>query len=60
MITGMVSVAGSLTEYGMPRFDKLPSFTCEIAKIHSPTNPFGMKPGGEGGTTSAPSGVPSR
>ncbi|MGY8632053.1 xanthine dehydrogenase family protein molybdopterin-binding subunit [Bradyrhizobium sp. 14AA] len=46
-------LAGSFTDYGMPRSDNLPSFTCEIAEVYSPTNPFGVKAGGEGGTTPA-------
>ena len=46
-------LAGSFTDYGMPRSDNMPSFTCEIAEVHSPTNPFGVKAGGEGGTTPA-------
>ena len=40
-------------DYGMPRFDNLPSFKTEIAEVLSPTNPFGVKAGGEGGTTPA-------
>ena len=47
-------LVGSLMDYGMPRSDKLPSFTTEIAEVLSPTNPFGIKAGGEGGTTAAP------
>jgi carbon-monoxide dehydrogenase large subunit len=43
----------SLMDYGMPRFDNLPSFKAEIAEVLSPTNPFGVKAGGEGGTTPA-------
>jgi carbon-monoxide dehydrogenase large subunit len=46
-------LAGSFTDYGMPRSDNMPSFNCEIAEILSPTNPFGIKAGGEGGTTPA-------
>ncbi len=46
-------LAGSFMDYGMPRFDNLPSFTCEIAEVLSPTNPLGIKAGGEGGTTPA-------
>ena len=46
-------MAGSLMDYGMPRFDNLPSFNCEIAEVLSPTNPLGIKAGGEGGTTPA-------
>ena len=34
----------------------MPSFTCEIAEVLSPTNPLGIKAGGEGGTTGAPAG----
>ena len=45
--------AASFTDYGMPRSDNMPSFTCEIAEVHSPTNIFGVKAGGEGGTTPA-------
>src|SRR5712691_11401050 len=47
-------LAGSLMDYGMPRSDTLPSFTTEIAEVLSPTNPLGIKAGGEGGTTAAP------
>lgn len=46
-------VAGSFMDYGMPRSDNMPSFTCEIAEVISPTNPLGIKAGGEGGTTPA-------
>ena len=41
-------------DYGMPRADILPSFKTEIAEVLSPTNPLGIKAGGEGGTTAAP------
>src|SRR3546814_6264111 len=37
----------------MPRSDNMPSFTTEIAEVTSPTNPLGIKAGGEGGTTPA-------
>jgi carbon-monoxide dehydrogenase large subunit len=50
---------GSLMDYGMPRADGVPSFTCEIAEVLSPTNPLGIKAGGEGGTTGAPACVVS-
>jgi aerobic carbon-monoxide dehydrogenase large subunit len=52
-------VSGSLMDYGMPRFDNLPSFQTEIAEVLSPTNPFGVKAGGEGGTTPAPAVIMS-
>ncbi len=50
-------LAGSLMDYAIPRSDELPSFRCEIAEVLSPTNPFGIKAGGEGGTTPAPAAV---
>ncbi|MFL6797648.1 MAG: xanthine dehydrogenase family protein molybdopterin-binding subunit [Xanthobacteraceae bacterium] len=50
---------GSLLDYGLPRADVLPAFTTEIAEVLSPTNPLGIKAGGEGGTTGAPAAVVS-
>jgi carbon-monoxide dehydrogenase large subunit len=47
-------LTGSFMDYGMPRADLLPSFRTEIAEVLSPTNPLGIKAGGEGGTTAAP------
>jgi carbon-monoxide dehydrogenase large subunit len=47
-------LCGSFMDYGMPRADTLPSFTVEIVEVLSPTNPLGIKAGGEGGTTAAP------
>ena len=52
-------ISGSFSDYGMPRSDNMPSFLCEIAEVHSPTNPFGVKAGGEGGTTPAPAVIMS-
>jgi carbon-monoxide dehydrogenase large subunit len=52
-------LAGSFMDYGMPRADTLPAFMTEIAEVLSPTNPFGIKAGGEGGTTAAPAVVVS-
>lgn len=48
---------GSFMDYGMPRSDNMPSFDTEIAEVLSPTNPLGIKAGGEGGTTPALSTV---
>lgn len=50
-------LSGSLMDYGMPRADNVPSIRSEIVEVLSPTNPLGIKAGGEGGTTSAPSVV---
>ncbi|HQT38006.1 MAG TPA: xanthine dehydrogenase family protein molybdopterin-binding subunit [Acidocella sp.] len=52
-------LSGSLMDYGMPRFDNMPFFKTEIAEVLSPTNPFGVKAGGEGGTTPAPAVIMS-
>src|SRR5262249_3725590 len=52
-------LTGSLMDYGMPRSDNMPSFRTEIAEGLSPTNPLGIKAGGEGGTTAAPACIVS-
>ena len=52
-------LAGSFMDYALPRADTLPSLTTEIVEVLSPTNPFGIKAGGEGGTTPAPAVVVS-
>ena len=44
-------------DYGLPRADSVPPFRTEIAQVLSPTNPLGIKAGGEGGTTAAPAVV---
>jgi carbon-monoxide dehydrogenase large subunit len=49
--------SGSLMDYAIPRSDTLPSFEAEIVEVLSPTNPFGIKAGGEGATTPAPAAV---
>jgi carbon-monoxide dehydrogenase large subunit len=48
---------GSLLDYAIPRSDTLPFFEAEIVEILSPTNPLGIKAGGEGATTPAPAAV---
>lgn len=50
-------LSGSFMDYGLPRADTLPSLDTEIVEVLSPTNPFGIKAGGEGGTTPAPAAV---
>ncbi len=52
-------LTGSLMDYAMPHADTLPSFDTAIAEVLSPTNPLGIKAGGEGGTTAAPAAVVS-
>ena len=46
-------LSGSLLDYAMPRSDDLPTLRTEIVEVLSPTNPLGIKAGGEGGTTPA-------
>jgi carbon-monoxide dehydrogenase large subunit len=46
-------LSGSFMDYGMPRADHFPSFKTELHEVPSPTNPLGVKAGGEGGTTAA-------
>jgi carbon-monoxide dehydrogenase large subunit len=50
-------LVGSLMDYGLPHADTVPPFKTEIAEVLSPTNPLGIKAGGEGGTTPAPAVV---
>ena len=52
-------LCGSLIDYALPRADALPSFATEIVEVLSPTNPLGIKAGGEGGTTPAPAVIAS-
>ncbi|HUC69594.1 MAG TPA: molybdopterin cofactor-binding domain-containing protein, partial [Stellaceae bacterium] len=46
-------LSGSFMDYGMPRSNSVPYFTTRIVEVLSPTNPFGIKAGGEGGCTPA-------
>jgi carbon-monoxide dehydrogenase large subunit len=46
-------LTGSFMDYAMPRADGLPSFRTELMEVLSPSNPLGVRAGGEGGTTPA-------
>ncbi len=46
-------LAASFLDYAMPRADTLPSFETALSEVPSPTNPLGVRAGGEGGTTPA-------
>ena len=46
-------LCGSFMDYGMPRADHFPRFETALNEVPSPTNPLGIKAGGEGGTTGA-------
>ena len=51
-VTGQLLTA-SFMDYAMPRADSMPPFDTMISEIPSPTNPLGIRAGGEGGTTPA-------
>ncbi|MBD08495.1 MAG: carbon monoxide dehydrogenase [Gammaproteobacteria bacterium] len=46
-------ITGSLMDYTLPRAHDLPMFSTAFNEVFSPTNPLGIKSGGEGPTTSA-------
>jgi carbon-monoxide dehydrogenase large subunit len=46
-------MTGSFMDYAMPRADILPSFKTDLMEVPSPSNPLGVRAGGEGGTTPA-------
>jgi carbon-monoxide dehydrogenase large subunit len=46
-------LSGSFMDYAMPRADMLPSFATELSETPAPSNPLGVRAGGEGGTTPA-------
>jgi carbon-monoxide dehydrogenase large subunit len=46
-------LSGSFMDYALPRADMLPSFLTAISEVPSPSNPLGVRAGGEGGTTPA-------
>jgi carbon-monoxide dehydrogenase large subunit len=46
-------MTGSFMDYAMPRSDVLPTFKTALMEVPSPSNPLGVRAGGEGGTTPA-------
>jgi carbon-monoxide dehydrogenase large subunit len=46
-------LTGSYLEYAMPRADHVPAFNTLIGEVPATSHPFGIRPGGEGGTTPA-------
>jgi carbon-monoxide dehydrogenase large subunit len=46
-------LSASFMDYAMPRADHFPVFATELSEVASPTNPLGVRAGGEGGTTPA-------
>jgi carbon-monoxide dehydrogenase large subunit len=53
------TLTGSLMDYALPRASDVPCFATRLHEVPSPTNPLGVKAGGEGGTTPAPAVVAS-
>jgi carbon-monoxide dehydrogenase large subunit len=50
--TGQLLTA-SFMDYAIPRADDLPSFDCRFAEVPASSHRYGIRPGGEGGTTPA-------
>ena len=46
-------LAASFMDYAMPRADLFPEIKTALSEVPSPTNPLGVRSGGEGGTTPA-------
>jgi aerobic carbon-monoxide dehydrogenase large subunit len=46
-------LGGSFMDYAMPRADDFPALVTALSEVPSPTNPLGVRSGGEGGTTPA-------
>ncbi|MBV8088189.1 MAG: xanthine dehydrogenase family protein molybdopterin-binding subunit [Alphaproteobacteria bacterium] len=46
-------LAASFMDYAMPRADIFPAIKTALSEVPSPTNPLGVRSGGEGGTTPA-------
>jgi aerobic carbon-monoxide dehydrogenase large subunit len=46
-------LTASFMDYAMPRADDLPSFDCSLMEVPATSHRYGIRPGGEGGTTPA-------
>ena len=47
------NMAASFMDYAIPRADVLPTFNCELIEVPATSHRYGIRPGGEGGTTPA-------
>jgi carbon-monoxide dehydrogenase large subunit len=47
------NMAASFMDYAIPRADVLPTFDCELIELPATSHRYGIRPGGEGGTTPA-------
>ncbi|MEQ9125948.1 MAG: xanthine dehydrogenase family protein molybdopterin-binding subunit, partial [Alphaproteobacteria bacterium] len=50
---GAQLLTGSFMDYAMPRADNTPPMDTRIMEIPASSHPYGIRPGGEGGTTPA-------
>jgi aerobic carbon-monoxide dehydrogenase large subunit len=46
-------LSGSFMDYAMPRADMMPDFDCKLIEVPATSHRYGIRPGGEGGTTPA-------
>lgn len=46
-------LSASFMDYAMPRADTLPRYVTALSEVPAPSNPLGVRAGGEGGTTPA-------
>ena len=46
-------LTASFMDYAIPRADDLPFFDCKLVEVPSSSHRYGIRPGGEGGTTPA-------
>ncbi len=46
-------LSASFMDYAMPRADTLPRYATALSEVPAPSNPLGVRAGGEGGTTPA-------
>ena len=46
-------LSASFMDYAIPRADDLPCFDCELIELPASSHRYGIRPGGEGGTTPA-------
>jgi len=47
------NLSGSFMDYAVPHADDLPNFTTELIELPAASHKYGIRPGGEGGTTPA-------
>ena len=47
------ALTASFMDYAMPRAHNMPAFTCDLIEVPATSHRYGIRPGGEGGTTPA-------